>query len=178
MSKRWLLLGVAVVAVAIAVMPIMARAQGEAGTITKTGSLFADTGGAVNSWVVEIPAGEQVEFTLKQTNFPCLPGPPPMLSKSPYLGDFGLKVSQWGRTNYSTEVGTAGCLQKLYYTWPDGGMATVEVYNYQDGFSADYELTMEGVIVPAEEAMVETAETAETAEVVEPAAEPATGRAE
>jgi hypothetical protein len=174
-KKTWF---VVLVVVALAAMPIVVRAA-DAGAIVKTGSLFADTGGASNSWVIEIPAGDVVEFTLKQTNFPCLPGPEHGQSVTPRLGAFGLKVSQWDKTSYSNEVGTAGCLQKLYYTWPDGGPATVEVYNYYEGSTADYELTIEGAVAAAAAPVVApVVAPAGAAEVVVPAAEPKTGRAE
>jgi hypothetical protein len=171
MTRRTILLLGALVALVLVGLPALTAAQEEAGTIVKTGSLFADTGGAENSWAIAIPEGETAIFTLEQTNLPCYLGAAPKRTEhTEYRGMVGVKVLQDDKVGYSVEMGEQGCSQVLEWT-SSGTPATVVVYNYQEGFTADYKLTMEGATLLGEPAAAEA-----TTEVVVPAAEPATGR--
>lgn len=132
----------------LAAVPVSVHAQdamATTGTRTESGSLAADSGGSNNYWTVMLPAGKDVTFNLSQTNFPCLAGPGPKDK-----GNFGMSITQGARTNYSVEIGTGGCQQRLIFNSPDGGSATVEVYSYVPGFSASYSLEMVGVVDEAE----------------------------
>jgi len=122
--------GVMLVALGLALV-----AAGPAFAQATSGTTYGNSGGAYNTWNMDLPADTDVTLSLQ--HWPCLTGT-------------SVGINVWGADGLlATSTEKDACTQEATFNTGDGGAAEIQMYDYLHGVAMFWSLQADGIALGA-----------------------------